>query len=138
MSQRLREPRQPFADHPISIGFSHSAQQVHANEYWPGVVEMQHDREPNACLRPSARRARGFRVCLMARVRRPEPASAPKCEGLLTPTITGMVAILGDADSMEPFQRVRIRMTDSVGAHPNQEVVLIREDVAGPTDHAAV
>jgi hypothetical protein len=49
-----------------------------------------------------------------------------------------MVAIVGDADPMEPFQRVRIGVTDAVGAHPDQEVVTIREDVAGPTDHAVV
>ena len=67
-----------------------------------------------------------------------EPASAAKCAGFLAATIAGMVAIVGDADSMEPFQRVRIGVTDSVGAHPDQEVVSIREDVAGPTDHAVV
>jgi hypothetical protein len=67
-----------------------------------------------------------------------QPSSAAKCVGLLTATITGMVAIVGDADSMEPFQRVRIGVTDSVGAHPDQEVVSIREDVAGPADHAVV
>ena len=66
------------------------------------------------------------------------PASAEECEGLLAATIAGMVAIVGDADPMEPFQRVRIRMTDAVGAHPDQKVVAIREDVAGPTDHAVV
>jgi hypothetical protein len=49
-----------------------------------------------------------------------------------------MVAIVRDADSMEPFERVRIGVTDSVGAHPDQEVVSIREDVAGPADHAVV
>jgi hypothetical protein len=49
-----------------------------------------------------------------------------------------MVAIVGDADSMEPFQRVRIGVTDSVGAHADQEVVSIREDVAGPADHPVV
>jgi hypothetical protein len=49
-----------------------------------------------------------------------------------------MVAIVGDADSMKPFQRVRIGVTDSVGAHADQEVVSIREDVARPTDHAVV
>jgi hypothetical protein len=48
-----------------------------------------------------------------------QPSSAAKCVGLLTATITGMVAIVGDADSMEPFQRVRIGVTDSVGAHPD-------------------
>jgi hypothetical protein len=65
-------------------------------------------------------------------------ASAEECEGLLAATIAGMVAIVGDADPMEPFQRVRIGVTDAVGAHPDQEVVSIREDVAGPTDHAVV
>jgi hypothetical protein len=49
-----------------------------------------------------------------------------------------MVAIVGDSDPMEPFQRVSIGVTDAVGAHPDQEVVAIREDVAGPTDHAVV
>jgi hypothetical protein len=49
-----------------------------------------------------------------------------------------MVAIIGDADAMEPFQRVRIGVTDSVGAYPDQEFVSIREDVAGPPDHAVV
>jgi hypothetical protein len=49
-----------------------------------------------------------------------------------------MVAIVSDADPMEPFQRVRIGVTDSVGAHPDQEVVSIREDVAGPGDHAVI
>jgi len=49
-----------------------------------------------------------------------------------------MVAIVGDAYSMEPLQRVRIGVTDSVGAHPDQEVVSIREDVAGPAEHAVV
>jgi hypothetical protein len=81
---------------------------------------------------------RGLPVRPVARVRRPEPASAPKCAGLLAATITGMVAIVGDADSMEPFQRVRIGVTDSVGAYPDQEVVSLREDVAGPADHAVV
>jgi len=66
------------------------------------------------------------------------PASAEECEGLLAATIAGMVAIVGDADPMEPFQRVRIGVTDAVGAHPDQEVVAIREDVAGPIDHAVV
>jgi hypothetical protein len=74
----------------------------------------------------------------VARVFRQEPASAAKCAGLLAATITGMVAIVRDADPMEPFQRVRIGVTDSVGAHPDQEVVAIREDVAGPADHAVV
>ena len=54
------------------------------------------------------------------------------CKVRRPPTITGMVAFVGDADSMKPFQRVRIGVTDSVGAHPDQEVVSIREDVAGP------
>jgi hypothetical protein len=67
-----------------------------------------------------------------------QPSSAAKRVGLLTATITGMVAIVGGAESMEPFQQVRIGMTDSVGAHPDQEVVSIREDVAGPADHAVV
>jgi len=49
-----------------------------------------------------------------------------------------MVAIVRDADPMKPFQRVRIGVTDSVGAHADQEVVSIREDVAGPADHAMV
>jgi hypothetical protein len=49
-----------------------------------------------------------------------------------------MVAIVGDADATEPFERVRVGVTDSVGAHPDQEVVSIREDVAGPADHAVV
>lgn len=49
-----------------------------------------------------------------------------------------MVAIVGDADAMEPLQRVRIGVTDFVGAHANQEVVSIREDVAGPADHPVV
>ena len=49
-----------------------------------------------------------------------------------------MVAIVGNADPMEPFQRVRIGVTDPVGAHPDQEVVSIREDVAGPAHHAVV
>jgi hypothetical protein len=53
----------------------------------------------------------------VAPVLRQEPALAAECAGLLA-TITGMVAVVGDADSMEPFQRVRIGMTDSVGAHP--------------------
>ena len=66
------------------------------------------------------------------------PASAEECAGLLAATIAGMVAIVGDADPMEPFQRVRIGVTDAVGAHPDQEVVAIREDVAGPVDHAVV
>jgi hypothetical protein len=61
-----------------------------------------------------------------------------KCAGLLAATITGMVAIVGDADAMEPFERVRIGVTDPVGAHTDQEVVSIREDVAGPADHAVV
>jgi hypothetical protein len=61
-----------------------------------------------------------------------------KGAGLLAATITGVVAIVGDADPMEPLQRVRIGVTDSVGAHPDQEVVSIREDVAWPTDHAVV
>jgi hypothetical protein len=39
----------------------------------------------------------------MTRVRRPEPASAPKGAGLLAATIAGMVAIVRDADSMKPF-----------------------------------
>jgi hypothetical protein len=67
-----------------------------------------------------------------------EPASAAKCVGLLAATIAGMVAIVRDADSMKPFQRVRIGVTDPVGAHADQEVVSIREDVAGPADHAVV
>lgn len=74
----------------------------------------------------------------MAGVRRTESASAPKCAGLLAATITGVVAIVGDADPMEPFQRVRIGVTDPVGAHADQEVVSICEDVAGPADHAVV
>lgn len=49
-----------------------------------------------------------------------------------------MVAIVGDADPMEPFERVRIGVTDPVGAHPDQEIVSIREDVAGPVGHAVV
>jgi hypothetical protein len=49
-----------------------------------------------------------------------------------------MLAIVGNADSMEPFQRVRIRVTDSVRAYPDQEVVSLGEDVAGPVDHAVV
>jgi hypothetical protein len=49
-----------------------------------------------------------------------------------------MVAIVDGADSMEPFQRVRIGVPDSVGAQPDQEIVSIREDVAGPADHAVV
>lgn len=69
---------------------------------------------------------------------RRKPASAAKCAGLLAATIAGMVAVVGDADSMEPFQRVRVGVTDSVGAHPDQEVVSIREDFAGPADHAVV
>jgi hypothetical protein len=40
----------------------------------------------------------------MTRVRRSEPASAPKGAGRLAATIAGMVAIVGDADSMEPFE----------------------------------
>jgi hypothetical protein len=67
-----------------------------------------------------------------------ELALAPKCAGLLAATIAGMVAIFGDADSMEPFQRVRIGVTDPVGAHPDQEVVSLGQDVAGPADHAVV
>jgi len=74
----------------------------------------------------------------MKRVLGNEPSSAAKCVGLLTATITGVVAIVGDADSTELFQRVRIGVTDSVGAHPDQEVVSIREDVAGPADHPVV
>ena len=65
-------------------------------------------------------------------------ASVGECAGFLAATIAGMVAIVGDADPMEPFQRVRIGVTDSVSAHPDQEVLSIREDVAGPTDHAVV
>jgi hypothetical protein len=49
-----------------------------------------------------------------------------------------MVAIVDGADSMEPFQRVGIGVPDSVGAQPDQEIVSIREDVAGPADHAVV
>jgi hypothetical protein len=81
---------------------------------------------------------RGLPVRPMTRVRRQEPASAAKCAGLLAATVTGMVPIVGDADSMKPFQRVRIGVTDPVGAHPDQEVVSIREDVARPADHAVV
>jgi hypothetical protein len=49
-----------------------------------------------------------------------DAASAGKCVGLLAATIAGMVAIVGDADPMEPFQRVGIGVTDSVGANPDQ------------------
>ena len=49
-----------------------------------------------------------------------------------------MVSVVGDADSMEPFQRVGIGMTDSVDANPHQEVVSIREDVARPGNHAVI
>jgi hypothetical protein len=49
-----------------------------------------------------------------------------------------MVAIVRDADSMKPFQGVRIGVTDPVSAHADQEVVSICEDVAGPADHAVV
>jgi len=49
-----------------------------------------------------------------------------------------MVAIVGDVDPVKPFQRVRIGVTDSVGAHADQEVVSIREDVARSADHAMV
>ena len=52
--------------------------------------------------------------------------------GLPAATITGMVAFVGDADSIQPFQRVGIGMTDSDEANPDQEVVPILEDVAGP------
>jgi hypothetical protein len=41
----------------------------------------------------------------MTRVRRSEPASAPKGAGLLAATIAGMVAIVRDADSIKPFPR---------------------------------
>ena len=57
---------------------------------------------------------------------------------LLAATITDMLPIVGNADSMKPFQRVRIRVTDSVRAYPDQEVVSLGEDVAGPADHAVV
>jgi hypothetical protein len=49
-----------------------------------------------------------------------------------------MIATVRDADSVKPFQRVRIGVTDSVGAHADQEVVSIREYVAGPANHAVV
>jgi hypothetical protein len=49
-----------------------------------------------------------------------------------------MVAIVADAGAMEPFKRVRIGVTDPIGAHADQEVVSIREDVPGPADHAVV
>jgi hypothetical protein len=81
---------------------------------------------------------RGLPVRPMARVRRLKPALAPEFAGLLAAAITRMVAVVGDADPVEPSQRVRIGVTDSVGAHPDQEVVSIREDVAGPADHAVV
>ena len=58
--------------------------------------------------------------------------------GLLAATITGMVAIVGDADPMEPFQRVRIGVTDSIEAHADEDVVSVSEDIAGPADHAVV
>jgi hypothetical protein len=58
--------------------------------------------------------------------------------GLPATTITGMVAFVGDTDSIQPFKRVGIGMTDSVEANPDQEVVSIREDVAGPVDHPVV
>ena len=139
ISQPLREPRQPFADHPISISLSHRALPVHAkgvfNPAWSPCNTFAN--RTLALVRRLAGR-RGLHVRPMARVRRPEPASAPKCAGLLAATITGMVAVVGDADSMEPFQRVGIGVTDPVGAHPDQEVVSIREDVAGPADHAMV
>ena len=35
---------------------------------------------------------------------RKKPASAAECAGLLAATIAGMVAIVGNADPMEPFQ----------------------------------
>jgi hypothetical protein len=73
----------------------------------------------------------------MKRVLGNQMSSAAKRVGLLTATITGMVAIVAGAESMEPFQQVRIGVTDSVGAHPDQEIVSIREDV-GPADHAVV
>jgi hypothetical protein len=74
----------------------------------------------------------------LARVFRQEPASAAKGAGLLAASIAGMFAIVADADPMKPFQRVRIGVTDSVCAHPDQKVVSIREDVAWPADHAVV
>jgi hypothetical protein len=49
-----------------------------------------------------------------------------------------MVAIVGDADPMEPFQRVRIGVTDSIEAHADEEVVSVSEDSVGPADHAVV
>ena len=67
-----------------------------------------------------------------------KPASAAKFARLLAATIAGMVAIVRDTDSMKPIQRVRIGVADSVGAHADQQVVSIREDVARPANHAVV
>jgi hypothetical protein len=67
-----------------------------------------------------------------------KPALLAKRVRLLAATIAGMVAIVRDADSMKPFQRVWIGVTDPVGAHADQEIVSICEDVAGPADHAVV
>jgi hypothetical protein len=60
---------------------------------------------------------RGLPVRPMARVRRLKPALAPEFAGLLAAAITRMVAVVGDADPVEPSQRVRIGVTDSVDAH---------------------
>jgi hypothetical protein len=78
----------------------------------------------------------GSHMCLINLLKKHAPTV--KCAGLLTATVAGMVAIVGDADSMKPFQRVRIGVTETIDAHPDEEVVSIREDVAGPADHAVV
>jgi hypothetical protein len=68
---------------------------------------------------------RGLPGRRVARVFRQEPASAAKCTGLLAATITGMVAIVGDADSMETFQRVRIGVTTD-SCCPRKQTVEVR------------
>jgi hypothetical protein len=53
-------------------------------------------------------------------------------------TVAFMYAIVGDADSMEPFKGVRIRVRDIVRAHPFHEVMSVRTDPAEPRLHVMV
>jgi hypothetical protein len=49
-----------------------------------------------------------------------------------------MDAVVGNPDSMEPFQRVGIGVPDPVRAHPFHEVVSIRTDHSHPGVHVMI
>jgi hypothetical protein len=57
---------------------------------------------------------------------------------LSTAAITLMCAVVIDPNSMEPLERVGIGVADPVRTFPDQEVVSLNKDVAGPSHHAVI